>query len=57
MYADLGPLSLERQNHIIEDTLDDDRVEYAQINTKASAAAKLRKIQPVSADWTVCAGK
>ena len=55
VYADLGPLSLQRQNDIIENALDDNRVEYAQINTKVSA--KLKKIQPVSEDQCICAGE
>ena len=55
VYADLGPLSLERQSHIIDNALDDNRVEYAQINTKASA--ELKKIQPLSTEQSVCAGK
>lgn len=32
MYADLGPLSFERQAHFLAGTIDDTRITYAQVN-------------------------
>ena len=38
MYADLGPLSIEKRKPFpCSSILDDDRIEYAQLNTRLSA--------------------
>ena len=55
VYADLGPLSLERQIRVMENVLDDNQVEYAQINTELSA--NLKKNHPASAEKYVCTGE
>ena len=45
VYADLGPLSCEKRKPFTPASiLDDDRIEYAQLNTRISARS-LREVQ------------
>lgn len=46
VYADVGPLSLRRQPHIVVDTPDDNRVVYADLNMQLESSSKLKEVKP-----------